>query len=162
MEKNQVEISNVGYSEFLTYNPYCLSHQDHHLTELMEHDDDYSKFIVLSDYLKLYGIHIVGKTNMFNTNKTKLGNEVCAIILDKNFPVENHPLFEELYGYEDSVVFIALNRDENREYGFWFNQKDKTYELERLVYGKPTFSKKYNSFEEMFIDYNENVLPKYG
>lgn len=159
-EKVGVELDDIGFNTFLKYNPYLLTQRDYHLTELMEYKEDnsYSSFVMVSDYLKLYGIHVIGKTHMFDLNKNGLKNEVRAITLDKDFPIENAPLIEQLYGYENSLVFVALDRDENREYGFWFNLEDKSCELERLEYGNVKFSKKYGSFKEMFVDFKKNIL----
>ena len=57
-----------------------------------------------------------------------------------------------MYGYDNSLIQIRLNQNEERWFSFWYNTKDKSCELEKLVWSEVKWSKMYKNFEEMMLD----------
>lgn len=142
--------------KFKVYDPYNLSNKDYHLTSFIESDDNkkgsYSKYLILCEFLADYGIYISMSTHIFDLNKQKTSTAVRACILDKDIPLENIGIIEQMYGFDNSLVHIALDLNDERWFSFWFNTNDKSCELEKMVFGEIRWSKKYNNFEEMMID----------
>ncbi len=143
-------------SKFKIYNPYELSNKNYHLTTFMDSEskrkDSFSKYLILCEFLKDYGIYISMATHIYNLNKEKTPTPVYSCFLDKEIPVENIGIIEQMYGYDNSLIQIRLDQNEERWFSFWYNTKDKSCELEKLVWSKVEWSKMYNSFEEMMMD----------
>ena len=143
-------------SKFNIYNPYVLSNKDYHLTTFMDSESKYkysfSKYVILCEFLKDYGIYISMGTHVYNLNKEQTPTPVHACWLDENIPIENIGIIEQMYGYDNSLIQIRLNQNEERWFSFWYNTKDKSCELEKLVWSEVKWSKMYKNFEEMMLD----------
>lgn len=130
-EKVGVEFDDIGFSTFLKHNPYLLTQRDYHLTELMEFkkDNSYSSFVILSDYLKLYGIHVIGNTHIKTpTKNSELVNKYIIVkdiyfsdfMKDEDGKIKTYNTRKEaletcgMYEFEDVLVLkIEANYIEN-------------------------------------------------
>lgn len=142
--------------KFKVYDPYRLTNKNYHLTSFVDSEskskDHFSKYLVLCELLEDYGIYISMGTHMYDLDKKRTDTPVHACFLDKEVPIENIGIIEQMYGYDNSLVQITLDKNEDRWFSFWYNTKDKSCELEKLVWSKVKWSKMYKNFEEMMLD----------
>lgn len=144
MEKKELKI----------FDESLLINRDFHLTNLnkINSTNNYSAYVLLTDYLSGYGVYACGGTTICDLDKTHTKHKVISCILDNDIPVENIGIILQFYGYKDALVNVCLSRNDEREFAFWFNTNDESCELEKLIYGTIKWSKKYPDFKAMMED----------
>lgn len=144
MEKKELKI----------FDENLLINRDFHLTHLthLNNTNNYSVYILLTDYLSGYGVYACGETMICGLDKSHTKHKVISCTLDKDIPVENIGIILQMYGYKNALVNICLDRNEEREFSFWFNTNDESCELEKLFYSNVLWNRKYSSFKYMMED----------
>lgn len=133
------------------YNKYDLVTKDFNLTDLMVVSqngkkgigDNYGVYTLLNETLRPYGIELIGSWAGLE------GLVLRHAYLDKNFPEENFPILVQMYGWENTEIYICLERNNECEYGFYFHTATLAIRLVEYRWGS---IKKFRSFET-FADF---------
>jgi len=138
------------------FNPYDPSSKGYHLSAFIRVDKrngkPFSRRVVFGDFLKQYGIHLEGQTDLCYPDKNPSGVKVYHCVLHKDIPVENIGIIEQMYGFKDSLISICIDQNDDRWFSFWFNTENHFCELVRFSWGRTTWSKMYPSFAEMMTE----------
>lgn len=113
----------------------------------IKHNENQALRFILSEKLKEYGIILL------DGSFTENGLTFRTIVIPHNFPIENEPIFQQLYGYENFNPIIFLKSDSD-EYSLSFRYFPKTKEcvLEKHRYGTRIEENNFNNLSEM-LDY---------
>lgn len=144
------------------YNKFNLATNHGNLGELMivkngkkkGAGDSYAVYTLLGEVLEPYGIKLFGNWNGLE------GWELRGCTLDKKFPEENFPILQEMYNFIDADIYICLERNEQCEYGFYFNTKTLATKLVEWRWEQIKKFRSFNSFAEFWAE-RKNCRKKY-
>ena len=108
--------------------------------------DNYGAFILTEEFLKDYGIRLFGAWTGLD------GYVLRGTYLDKNFPEENFPILQQMYGFTNADIYVCLDRNEICEYGFYFNTETLKIRLVEYRWGDVKKERFFNSFTEFWAE----------
>ena len=141
------------------YSKYNQMFTDYKLTELLTtvHKgkkkavaNNFAVYTLVSEILLPYGIHLWGGYNF------QEGTELRHCNLDSEFPEENFPILQQMYGWDNAEIYICLTRTEDSEYGFYFNTESLKIRVVQLSFGDIVAEKSYYTFSEFWAEREEN------
>lgn len=150
------------------YNKYDTMFNNYYLTDLLTLKNGKKKGLgnnvavmqITDDLLRPYGIALFGAWTGLD------GISLRHCHLYKNFPVENFPILQQMYGWDNSDIYICLERADTCEYGFYFNTETEKIRLVEYRWGEVKKDCFFNSFAEFWAERKtkrmkyQNMLPK--
>jgi len=118
--------------------------------------DKYAIHVLLSEYLKEYGIIVTGTTPIFDLNNEKSNLEVRGIYIKPSFDIRNEEIIRQLYGYKNSKVNIFMAGGDDCSISFTYNLDDYSCVLEGHCWSSITNKMNFNTFSEM-IDFCNDI-----
>lgn len=151
----------LQYSDFSNckvYNKYMNPLlRDYNLSKFAKESKNYPLYLLISDFLKGYGINIWGYFKI--DEKLKLR----ALSITKYFNIENFEIIKQFYGYNNLKIDILLagfviNSGRSSCY-IEYNTESEVIALKELSYGTEIFRKEYSNFNELWehVKMNDNL-----
>lgn len=106
--------------------------------------DNMSVITLTNALLEPYGINLWGGWTGIPDLTLRLAN------LDEKFPIKNFPILKQMYSWLDVDIYIMIERTENFENGFFFNNQDDKVRMVKYVWGSIEKEIIFNSFAEMW------------
>ncbi len=145
--------------KYKKFDEFDLSFKNYHLTELStiqigtkkQLGNKYSIHCIIDSLLKPYGIFMFGSTTLRASETGQETNIVTRhISIDKNFPIENEPLFSQMYGYKNVRVDIGLQTcHDDYAISFDYNVENKMCTLIKWRYGSKLKAVPFKSLKDL-------------
>jgi len=128
----------------------CLF-ENYHLTSLMLLKKDGKRIrsnenvcinILLNQKLEQYGLHLFGQFE-------RSGLTFRGVRILENFPIENEPIFKQLYGYDNFTTHIQVCGFDDFALAFDYNVDNGECELQKHRFGSVIGRLKFNQFSQL-------------
>lgn len=111
--------------------------------------------LLLREYLKEFGILVVGETSLRFEDNRESNTKVKCVTLSTNIPSENLSIIPLLYGWNNCKVNINLRGFDTHSDAIEYFTSSGKCNLTRHVYGSSEVVGEFDSLSELMVYYKE-------